>query len=469
MVPGLEEIGRVSATSGDDVARATRRGGRLGFRIRRSLNRFAENRRGTVAMMFAMMMIPLTISAGMAVDLGRAQIVKARLGYALDAAGLAVGSSAGDENELNAVLTDFFNANYPAAELGVPATPTMEIVDSEIHLAATAELDTFLMGMVGIHQIEVAVSSTIVRETKGLDVVMVLDNTGSMSGSKITSLKSAANSLVDILFGDQAQAEKLKMGVVPFAAAVNIGRANTALVPSLDENDYDPDFWRGCVEARTYPNDVRDTSVGAGGAWNPYLWESNSSNRWPRVRGRRGQIRGPNKSCPVEMQILTNRKADVVSTINAMEARGTTHINVGAMWGWRVLSPEAPFTNGAAYDDPETVKAIIVMTDGENYISSSCNGYGAYGSLCDGRLGTTSKSAAEDVLDARLLEVCSGMKNLNVKVYTITFQVGSSAARTVMRNCATDVSKYYDSPSNEDLERVFRAIGAELSNLRIGN
>jgi len=436
--------------------------------LARGLGRFLGDRRGGVALIFGFTMIPLTIGAGIAVDLARAYIVKNRLSFALDAAGLAVGSSAGTDEQLNAVLQDYFQANYPTKELGVPAAPSMQVIDSEIHLAATAELNTMLMSIVGIDQIEVAASSVIVRETKGLDVVMVLDNTGSMAGSKIDSLKSAANSLVDILFGDQTEADQLKVGVVPFAAAVNIGRANTGLLTGVDDADYSPDIWRGCVEARAAPFDTQDASIAVGGAWDPYFWERSSANRWPRVRGDRGQIRGPNKSCPVALLPLTNRKADITATIAAMEARGTTHINVGAVWGWRVLSPEAPFTEGAPYDDPETVKAIIVMTDGSNYISSSCNGYGAYGSLCDGRLGTTSKFQAERELDNRLLTVCQAMTNLDVRVYAITFQVSSSTARDVMRGCASDPSMYYDSPSNEDLQRVFQAIGAELSNLRIG-
>ena len=36
------------------------------------------------------------------------------------------------------------------------------------------------------------------------------------------------------------------------------------------------------------------------------------------------------------------------------------------LWGWRVISPGAPFTEGSAYNDDKFVKAIILLTDGEN-------------------------------------------------------------------------------------------------------
>ena len=49
-----------------------------------------------------------------------------------------------------------------------------------------------------------------------------------------------------------------------------------------------------------------------------------------------------------------------------MIADGSTHVVLGATWGWRVLSPTAPYSEGAAYNDADTQKALILMTDGEN-------------------------------------------------------------------------------------------------------
>jgi hypothetical protein len=38
------------------------------------------------------------------------------------------------------------------------------------------------------------------------------------------------------------------------------------------------------------------------------------------------------------------------------------------MWGWRVLSPEEPFTQGRPYSDPENNKYLILMTAGRTTI-----------------------------------------------------------------------------------------------------
>ena len=177
---------------------------------------------------------------------------------------------------------------------------------------------------------------------------------------------------------------------------------------------------------------------------------------------------GPNKLCPVELLPLTNVKEDVLDKIHEMKTYGMAHNNLGAVWGWRVLSPSEPYTNGAAYGDEKTNKAIVIMTDGANFISGNSGQYSGYGLFSDGRLGND-PGQAEKELDKRLTEVCTKMKNLDILVFTITFDVPSKQIQNLMSNCATDSGKYFNSPSGADLQQAFKSIGAQLSNLRIGN
>jgi len=425
------------------------RGSQLLRQGRSLLQRFGEDRRGVVAVVFVIALVPVMALAGAAVDVSRAYIVKQRLNFTIDAAGLAVGSSHGSDAELTEVMQRFFDANYPAHEIGVPATPSITFTDEEITISATAQLDTSLMRIVGLESLSVAADTTILRETTGLEVALVLDNTGSMSGSRIGALKTSTQDFVDILFGEETVAEHLFVGVVPFSGSVNIGTPDEMGI-TTDSPD-GAGTWAGCVEARPYPGYVRDGDIATDGFW-PRMEDSSS--------GSTGQ-------CPVLLLPLTNRKVDVEAKISEMTTQGYTHINYGAVWGWRVLSPEAPYTEGRAYDDPDYNKAIVIMTDGQNTMPSDSR-YTAYGRISQGRLGTTNRWEADDVLDDRLLEICQAMKDLDVLVYTITFEVTSSSVRNLMENCATDPSKYFDSPSAGQLRSAFRAIGAQLSNLRIG-
>jgi hypothetical protein len=64
--------------------------------------------------------------------------------------------------------------------------------------------------------------------------------------------------------------------------------------------------------------------------------------------------------------------------------------------------------------------------------------------------------------------VCQNAKDAGVTIYTITFQSGiSNATRELFRQCATDQTKYFNAPSNQDLINAFENIANQLSQLHI--
>ena len=182
--------------------------------------------------------------------------------------------------------------------------------------------------------------------------------------------------------------------------------------------------------------------------------------------------RGPQNGCGMEpITPLTNDKQLLLDNIDAMNAKGGTLIPVGLAWGWRVISPDEPFTEGKDYNDVEVNKAIILLTDGNNWLGTRNNHnrsyYSAFGYVSEGRLGTTNKSAAQAALDPKTADVCENIKDEGIRLYTITFKVSNSATQALMEECATSPALYFDSPSNEQLEVVFQAIARDLSNLRL--
>lgn len=263
----------------------------------------------------------------------------------------------------------------------------------------------------------------------------------------------------------------------------------------------------GCVEARPEPYDLDDTppepsnpdtlwvpyfwpdepDIGPGGYDNRYLPDSTSGNQATRQKhtgkynGTPGIIdeiptttRGPNKSCGQPILPLISDKATLLSAIDNMIGWNDsgTMIPVGMAWGWRVLSPEEPFTEGAPYGDDRTQKIMIVLTDGENqfwggFDTHNLSHYTAHGYLATGRLGTTTRGGSTAALNAKTTTVCERIKAKGILLYTITFTVRNSATQTMMRNCATKPSMYFDSPSPGDLDAVFDAIATDLSRLRI--
>lgn len=492
-------------------------------RLRIVAKNFFRKTDGNVAMIFALTLLPIFLAVGAAVDITRALIVRDRLGQAMDAAALAVGGTPGLTNETRQALAEkYFAANYPVDEMGTPGQLMVSVTGDVVTMTATAEVTTTLMAILGQNTLGVSAATEVTKESKGLEVVMVLDNTGSMSGSKIAALRDAATELVNILFGEETAPTKLKIGLVPFAAAVNIGTGvlgqtivdegglssihgenfdeTSGEVNIFDLYDQIPNrAWTGCVETRPMPydtNDITPVTSNPDTLWVPFFSpdmpdnKSSYDNRYlsdtisgsydtrqryiGKYNGRSvsSSRRGPQKECTVPpLTPLTNQKQVLLSAINSMGASGWTHIPVGLAWGWRVISPGKPFSEGRPYDDIEYTKAIILLTDGANTIDTESthnkSNYSAYGFLNEGRLGTTSASSFRAKLNSNTTTICDSVKALDVRVYTITFQVSSSTTRTLMEDCATEPALYFDSPSSQDLQTVFQTIANDLSNLRL--
>ena len=195
---------------------------RIVRRLQILARRFARDRRGAVAVIFIVALVPLIAAGGAAIDISRAYLVQQRLGMAIDAAGLAVGSSSGSEAELRQKMERFFRANYPANEVGVAATPVMTMTGGRIQISATASVDATLMKIVGINEITVAANTEVMRNLLNLEVSLVLDTTGSMAGQKIVDLREAAKALVDIVVWDDQTDYYSKVALAPYSMAVNL-------------------------------------------------------------------------------------------------------------------------------------------------------------------------------------------------------------------------------------------------------
>jgi len=264
--------------------------------------------------------------------------------------------------------------------------------------------------------------------------------------------------------------------------------------------------WNGCVEARPAHYDTLDTApqqANGDTLWVPYFapdepdsgaasqngfWYGNSylddevgsgnndvdfrQRKVSKYDGETVSSDGPYFNCKNQpVQPLTNSRSTILNAINQMNAAGSTVIPIGLAWGWRVISPGAPFSEGVPYEDDTVTKVIILLTDGKNDIGSLNNHnkswYNGYGYVEEGRLGTTDASQAYTALNNRTAQLCTNAKAAGILIYTITFQVSNTTIQTLMRDCATSPAMYFDSPSNAQLQQNFQEIAAQLGKLRI--
>lgn len=436
------------------------------------IKRFHDDRGGVVAVIVALSFLPMLIVSGAAIDIGRAYIVERQLLAASDAAGLAI-AAAIDENSTNAeledVLSDYMDANFPDGAIATITNEAFTYVDQVVTVTVEAQISTSFMALANINTLDISASSQVTRSEETLEVVLVLDNSGSMGGSKLTALKDASESLLEVFFGTSATSAQVKIGLVPFSNNVNIGSGNLGYVTDPTVYDWGTTNWAGCVMAETVgSNDIDDTYTGP---WTPFYWPDDSNNNW-FFSGTYNitSSRNPNLYCPdAEITPLTNNRATLQTAIDDMVAHGGTHINWGAIWGWRALSPTEPFSEGVAYGTTDNTKAIIILTDGANTAYDFV--FDAFGYPADELLGTgiNTPSEVEDEIDDRLADICQNMKDQDIIVYTITFNLNDFTTEQLFRNCATDTDKYYDSPTNAELTRTFRSIAAELKQLHVIN
>jgi Flp pilus assembly protein TadG len=194
-----------------------------------------------------------------------------------------------------------------------------------------------------------------------------------------------------------------------------------------------------------------------------------------------GSSSGPNDNCPSAAIFYgTDSKAAVHDFVQSLSPGGNTNSAEGMMWGWRVVSPEAPFESPNPYDDDKWQKAVVLMTDGFNTVSSADTPWSSemtpYGYAREERMGVGVNSASEmrDEIDNKLVRICTRMKADGILVYAITFGLDDSdpdelATKKVFQACATkdEAPYYFDAPAGEDLEDAFADIASDLVQLHV--
>ena len=467
--------------------------------IPQSLRRLARDEGGSALIVLGLGLVTLTGAVGFAIDMGRAQMVQSKMSAALDAAGLAAGATV-NTSDVTETATRYFNGNFPASSMGVTVDSVTAVLNADntrVNLTASGTVNNTFMRVLGINTTAVGAESEVTRVNKGMELVLVLDNTGSMTSSagggvsKINALKSAATDLVNILYGDETEVDNLWIGIVPFSQGMNIGSSRTSWVSSDSFAWGTGHSWAGCVDAREASNrDVTDDPPSVA-LFPRYYWPCNTSNNaWYGTNSNRdncntgsglryksglGTSLGPNKQCSQAVMAMTSNKSTILSNINSMQAVGNTHVNLGMAWGWRMISPRWRSLWGGEMDTnslpldyhaPLMNKVVILMTDGDNTIDNS--NHGAYWYLSDNKLGTTNSGTAVSRMNTRTTQVCTSMKNNGVIIYTIALGTGlNSTSLSMLQGCASNPSYYFNSPTTADLNRAFHVIGDSLANLRI--
>lgn len=283
-------------------------------------------------------------------------------------------------------------------------------------------------------QFEVRTTSGAAERVGNVEVALVLDVSGSMveNGSpKLNNLKAAAREFVTTLLSDDTEG-RVSITLVPYNGQVNLGpvlaaKFNLQGAPTGNRDVYVQSLnaWRTwnlnnsrCADlpssvyatgnaeiprtlalpATAFADSYSDTSRSSLSTWvTPTATNSSSgavvnpSNVWcPPTTG--NFVLLPDQTAAGQQSTVvtpSQRIQRLHTAINAMVGEGATSINAGMRWGLALLDPsvrgiynefiqtgEMPSRLSGrplAYNDPDTMKIIVLMTDGSNFAEERMN------------------------------------------------------------------------------------------------
>ncbi len=446
--------------------------------VRCHCNTFGKNTDGAVAIMYAISFAALVAITALAYDIARAHYARAHLNSTIDAIAVGIGAelqnlpldittaSVGDtpyEQKLIRIAKSYIignigvdasaflnfspqDVNISIKYAGTNSTPNVAEISGTVDLPLTLAASFF-----NLENVEARASAKVNREVRGMELALALDTSGSMDGSKMTTLKTAVSSLLDILYAGRETVPDFYVSIVPFADdSINVATNTDWLVDPLNPN---PNPEVECAKNRTNGNHdngfraekpLRKSKFYRGDTcyseWQEWVRVCNPRCHWER------QTVTWHRSPILE---LTAQKTTINNLVQDIEPRGATSTNVGLAWAWRTISPkwsqdwtitensddEVPDTRPVAYQHEVIDKTIIFMTDGKNT--------------------NTSYTASEK--NTWYTQTCNAIKDKGIEVFTIAFAM-SASDEGIYKNCATSEAHFFSADNNSELQNAFEAI-----------
>ena len=347
------------------------------------MRRFGRDEDGSMVIFALFLFIMMLIVGGMSVDLMRFETNRARLQATLDRAVLA----AADLDQLQdpeSVVEDYFD-KADLLDQVTSITVTESINSREVTATAAMDIDMMFMNLVGVETLEAPAVGTAFENISDIEIVLVLDVSGSMnSSSRLINLRSAAREFVRTVLGNDDE-DRISIAIVPFNAQVNLGPVLRGM--------YNVTYLHGVPDSNCV--DLPPSVYGAPGLSTSlqmpqagYFDAVSSTTQNTSYVAPQGVSTG-NVFCRLEqhniVRLPNNDIATLEAQIQALTGGGNTSITMGMKWGMALIDPGSrPMFSaliagnhipghlaGRPYDytRDNTLKVIVVMTDGEHVSS----------------------------------------------------------------------------------------------------
>ncbi len=428
----------------------------------------------------------LMIFGGMGIDMINTELKRNKIQNTLDRAVLA---AAALEQPLDpeAVVTDYM------AKMGLADNLTSVNVEHGLnHRTVTAQARgtnpanfTKLLGVESMRTDGLAQAEERIAK---VEISMVLDISGSMKdNNRLENLQSAATTFIDTVLDGDSQ-DLISVSLVPYSEHVNAGPLITDRMNVNWKHGYSH-----CLE---FPNSEFNSAA------------LNTTMRYEQMQHFQWNYFSDNTLtdtiCPrytyERINPFSQNAAALKAQVAQLRPRAGTSIFMGMKWGTALLDPSTRniasslIQNGsvdsvfqgrpAAYNDVETLKTVVLMTDGQHdrsfriqnwaYDSSSeIANWDRYNlwyylqrNVSSRSWGTfyTQKYDA-NLGDSLLDDVCDAAKANNIVIWSIGFEVTDHGAN-VMRQCASSPAHFFRVEGTE-IQDAFYSIARAINQLRL--
>ncbi len=350
---------------------------------RSEIGKFASGEDGSMTINALFLFITILAITGLGVDLMRFERNRSILQYTVDRAVLAAA-------DLDQTIPpqQVVEAYLDKAGLGEYLTG-VDVQESigyrKVTATAEMEVPTHFVNFTGVRSFSAPAASAAEESIGGVEISLVLDVSGSMnSNNRLPRLKVAAKEFVDQMI-ENSEDGKLSISIIPYASQVSVPDSIFDQLNVSTEHDYSNcvNFTSSQFSSRTLsPTDPLTRTM----HFDPWYNYDARINASPDILGE-GTSSG--SSLPVceareSREILPLQKDATVlkNYIEGFIARGNTSLEIGMKWGTALLDPsmrpvvsqlaannEIPSVFGdrpGAYGTSETLKVIVLMTDGAN-------------------------------------------------------------------------------------------------------
>ncbi|RLJ60458.1 Flp pilus assembly protein TadG [Litoreibacter meonggei] len=454
---------------------------------------FAREENGTMLIFGLVIFLMTLIATGMAIDFMRHENMRTRLQATLDRAVLAA-ADLDQTNDPEDVVEDYFaKSGLTNYDLTIDVQQGLNF--RTVTANASSTVDSMFLNMVGIESIDAPAGGAAEERINNVEISLVLDISGSMDDNdKIENMQSAAEEFVDTLITPDTE-DLVSISMIPYTGQTNAGEKLFSALNVDQVHDYSY-----CIEFEA--SDFTSVPLSFSKQYEQAQHYEYSSKYYGSAYNYKIQNPWCSDKGSEEIKAFQNNNNSLKSVIASYEPRTATGIHYAMKWAAALLDPnmrpvvssmiadgdvDASFSGRPAnYDDEETVKVIVLMTDGmnvnqyriKNWAYNSTSEYAHWAKYTlwyylynyvysNSRGDYYFRKHNSGTADNRLAAICEASRTAGIVIFSIGFEINNNPyAKGVMSNCATSDSHFY-AVEGVEISDAFGAIARTINQLRL--